>query len=232
MNPSDAKTATPAELPGEIDDCWNTIGIRGDASCRELEKYIQCHNCPVHARAGLQLLNRTPPADYRREWTEYFAERRKSAGGGRISVIVFRVGREWLALPTLAFQEVAEHRPVHSIPHRRHGIVLGLVNVRGELLLCVSVGGLLGLDPAASLEKLRAFYDRLLVITWEGRRLGFPVDEVDGLHRFPPEDLIQPPATLAKGAVTFTRRLISWQGKMVGLLEPEPLFSTLNRSLS
>src|SRR2546422_1979826 len=36
--------------------------------------------------------------------------------------------------------EVAERRVIHSLPHRRTGIVLGVVNVRGELLVCVSLG--------------------------------------------------------------------------------------------
>ena len=39
------------------------------------------------------------------------------------------------------------NRLIHSLPHRRQGIVLGLVNVRGELLICVSLARLLGIVP-------------------------------------------------------------------------------------
>jgi chemotaxis-related protein WspD len=234
-SPNDLKTVADMispGMPGEITDCWNTIGVEGDRSCRELEKNIHCRNCPVYASAGLQMLNRPLPADYRQERTEYFAVTRKSATGSRTSLVIFRVGLEWLGLPTQVLQEVVEHSPVHSVPHRRHGVLLGLVNVRGELLPCVSVGRLLGLDPGASAEQLRTFYDRLLVIVWEGKRLLFTVDEVYGIHRFQSEDLTQPPTTLAKAALTFTQGIFPWQEKMVGLLEPELLFSTLNRSLS
>jgi chemotaxis-related protein WspD len=242
MSDSTAKTTpasiVPAVKPGpltaapEIADCWNKIGVEGDCSCRELEKFIHCRNCPVYASAGLSVLDRPVPADYRQERTAYFAEARKPVTGHKTSVVIFRIGQEWLGLPTHVLQEVAEHGPVHSVPHRRHGVLLGLVNIRGELLPCVSVGRLLGLDPGASAEKLRTFYDRLLVIVWEGKRLVFPAEEVYGIHRFQSEEMAQPPSTLAKAALTFTQAVFPWQEKWVGLLEPELLFSTMNRSLS
>ena len=57
-------SATPT---AEIYDCWNQIGVEGDGSCADLEKFIHCRNCPVYANAGLQLLNRPLPPEYRRE---------------------------------------------------------------------------------------------------------------------------------------------------------------------
>src|SRR4029077_5730556 len=29
-----------------VDDCWNRIGVRGDASCPELKHHVHCRNCP------------------------------------------------------------------------------------------------------------------------------------------------------------------------------------------
>jgi chemotaxis-related protein WspD len=232
---ADAQSAASralTETSPAISDCWNKIGVEGDCSCRELEKFVHCRNCPVYARAGLEVLNRPLPADYRQERTAHFADIRKPVTGHKTSVVIFRIGLEWLGLPTQVLQEVVEHGPVHSVPHRRHGVLLGLVNIRGELLPCVSVGRLLGLDPGASAEKLRTFYDRLLVVAWEGKRLVFPADEVYGIHRFPSEETAQPPTTLVRASSTFTYAVFPWQEKMVGLLEAELLFSTLNRSLS
>ena len=80
-----------------------------------------------------------------------------------MAVLLFRLQAEWLALPAQVFQEVAERRPVHSLPHRRQGIVLGLVNVRGELLLCVSLARLLRRNDPSQPEARQAAYDRLLV---------------------------------------------------------------------
>ncbi len=227
-----AESASETSLPAH-NDCWDKIGVNGNGSCLELEKYIHCRNCPVYASAGLQLLNRPLPAEYRREWAEHFALPKRASVAGKISMVVFRVGFEWLALPASAFHEIAEHRPIHSLPHRRQRIVLGLANIRGELLICVSLSRLLDLERSAARERRAlTLYDRLAVAKWDGNRFVFPVDEVYGVHRLHAEDLKEPPATVAKFSASLTRGIFEWQGKTAGLLDVETLFSTLNRNLS
>ena len=218
--------------PAQVYDCWKTIGVEGNGTCRELQTYIHCRNCPVYSAASLQLFDRPLPAEYRRQWTEHFSREKKLSAPAKTSVVIFRIGMEWLALPTQVFQEVAERRIMHSLPHRRQGIVLGLVNIRGELLICVSVGRLLGLEKEAQRDKRRAAYDRLLVVNSAGSRLAFPVEEVHGTHRFHREDLKEPPATVAKSALTYTQGIIPWRECTVGFIDAELLFSVLNRSLT
>jgi chemotaxis-related protein WspD len=210
-------------------DCWNKIGVAGDGSCEQLPKVGHCRNCAVYSSAGAQLLDRELPAHYRREWTDHFAREKNRSTPGKNSVVIFRIGLEWLALPTRNFQEVAERRRVHSLPHRRHGIVLGLINVRGELLLCVSLGRLLGIERA---EKSRPLHHRLVVSEWQGNILAFPVDEIHGIHRYHGEELKSPPTTTARATPSFAAGVFAWHDKMVGCLDAELLFSTLNRSLT
>lgn len=212
--------------------CWNEIGVHGDGSCRELQKFIRCRNCPVYASAGVRLLDRPLPPEYRREWTEHFAQEKQPATPRRNSAVLFRIHAEWLALPTQAFQEVAERRLVHSLPHRRQGIVLGLVNIRGELLICVSLGHFLGLEKILPHEALRRTHERLLVADWDGHRFVFPVDEIRGIHRFETQELKAPPATLVKSNVSYIQSVLRWQERAVGFLDAELLFSSLNRSFS
>jgi chemotaxis-related protein WspD len=222
----------PNGQAAEIRACWSEIGVQGDASCPELQKVIHCHNCRVYSKAGVQLLDRPLLPEYRRAWTEHFAREKKLAVPAKTSALLFRIKAEWLALPTPAFQEVAERRPVHSLPHRRQGIVLGLVNVRGELLVCVSLGRLLGLDRSPLREMPRPTYDRLLVAKRDGHRFVFPADEVRGIHRFQAPELQEPPATLAKSKLSYTQGILYWQDRTVGLLDADLLFSSLNRSLT
>src|SRR4051812_40289870 len=92
---------------------------------------------------ALRLLDREAPEDYVREWTERIAQEKSAAEAGTMSVVIFRLGLEWLALPTRIFQEVAEQCPVHTLPHCTSGVVAGLANVRGELLVCISLGAVL-----------------------------------------------------------------------------------------
>ncbi len=224
--------SVPNGLALEIRPCWNEIGVQGNATCPELQQVIHCRNCPVYSKAGIQLLDRPLLPEYRRVWTEQFAQTRKLPGQTRQSALLFRIDSEWLALPASAFQEVAERRPVRSLPHRRQGIVLGLVNVRGELLICVSLAHLLGLLRSPLCDTPHQGYDRLLVTKWDSHRFVFPADEVHGILRFQASELLAPPATLTKSRQTYTQGILRWQDRAVGLLNPELVFASLNRSLA
>lgn len=231
---------------GEIQDCWNKIGVLGDLSCPELQRHIHCRNCPVFCRAAAALLDREPSADYLREWTEHFAVPKAQTAPDRLSLVVFRIGPEWFALPTNVLHEVAEFRPIHSLPHRRHGVVLGIVNIRGELLVCVSLGRLLRIDEhLLASDKTQSAISRPLHLKphsprarlivagiTTAERLVFPVDEVGGIQRCQTHQLKQTPATVSKSSATFTRGILSWNDKSVGCLDPELLFPALERSLA
>ena len=98
------------------------------------------------------------------------------------SALLFRIGADWFALPTDILDEVAELRTVRPLPHRRIGIVLGLVNVRGELIVCVSLGKFLGFERSRPPASRRTSAGRLVVLNDEGQRMAFPVDEVHAHH--------------------------------------------------
>jgi chemotaxis-related protein WspD len=213
-------------------DCWNRIGVHGDSSCQELKQHIHCRNCPVYSAAAVKLLDADPPPGYLQAWTNQLAQGEAQTELDSRSVLVFRVGAEWLALPAAALQEIAAVRPIHSIPHHRNGVLLGLANIRGELRICISLQRMLGLEAApASLPQKRLTSKRLLVIHREGDRTVCPVDEVHGIERFGASELAPVPATVAGAAATYTRAVVSWRGNSVGLLDIELLFHTVNRSL-
>lgn len=226
------------ELPSPVHDCWSTIGVNGNGTCRELQKFVHCRNCPVYSAAGIQLLDRPLTADYRSERTAHYAQSKKLKQPTLISLVLFRLGPEWLALPTPVFQEVAERRPVHTLPHRRRSILLGLVNIRGELLICTSLARLLGLEAVADNQGTRAVYDRLLVAGWDGHRMVFPVDEINGVQRVRNDEMKEPPSTISKSTHACTQAVFEWQvgGEAVtvtvGFLNVNAVFSALNRNLT
>ena len=232
MNGSSQTTANPARAM--INDCWNTIGVHGDGSCRELEVHVHCRNCPVYAAAASVLLDRNLPPAYIEEWTQHFSQSRGVEEPDTESIVVFRIGDEWLGLPTAVFSEFVEMRPTHSLPHRRNGVLLGLTNVRGELLVCVSLGKVLGIADKEKAKKprQRATYSRLAVIRDRDSRIAFPVDEVEGIHGFHAGELTPVPATVAKATATYTKAMLPWKDKTIGCLDAELLFYALNRSLA
>jgi chemotaxis-related protein WspD len=211
---------------GGTHDCRRRIGTWGDRSCPELARHVHCRNCPVYSENAARLLDAPAPPAYLRENARHYARAKTAAKPGARSAVVFRLGREWLALPTTSFREIATPRPIHSLPHRRERTVLGVANVRGELLVCVSLAAALGLDGGPGAEA------RLAVIGRGSDRFAFPADEVAGLHRFDDAELAPVPATLAHARAVHTRGVLAWQGRAVGVLDDELLFHTLNRSLA
>jgi chemotaxis-related protein WspD len=231
----------------EPQPCWRQIGLEGDASCPELRRHVHCRNCPSHAAAATALLDRAPPEGYLDELTGHVARgsartavsmdfAAPAAGAARAghSAMIFRLGDEWLALPTRLLQEVVELRPVHSLPNRRSSVVLGVTNIHGNLLICVSLAILLGLPPQPEARPGRpgAARGRLLVIGRDPDRFVFPVEEVHGIHRHDDAALRPAPSTIARGGSSHARQVLSWQGRTVGCLDAEFLLDSLNRSVA
>jgi chemotaxis-related protein WspD len=205
-----------------VQDCWNTIGVQGDNSCPELVHLAHCRNCSRYSAAAFALLDRYPAAEYGSEPSDRVAAASDTARDTK-SAIVFRLGTEWFALPTLAFDEVVQQRTICPLPHRRGGVIAGVVNIRGEILICVSLKRILGLGDTAALEPVQgdSARSRVLVVRCGGGRLAFPVDEVQHAHRYQPGELKPPPATVAKAEKVATRAILPWHGRSVGLLDPE-----------
>jgi chemotaxis-related protein WspD len=211
--------------------CWAEIGIYGNSSCPELQRHVHCRNCGVYAQVGSDLLNRPLPADYLKTCTEQIAKERPLREHTSHSALPFRIGSEWLAFPTAFFQEITERRPIHFFPHSSK-LVLGIVNVRGELLLCISLGHALGFTQLPPHSRLRSEYERLLVLTWNGDRIAFPVDEVHGPQRFYPEHIKAPPPGIARPSSGFSESVLQWQQRTLVLLDLDLVFSAIHRSLS
>ena len=187
----------------EINDCWNRVGVWGAAEnrCPELERVIHCRNCPRYSAAGRRLLDRMPAPEYRQEWTIQLAKEKKAENLSTKSAFVFRAGGEWLALPAGMIREVVNMGKIHTIPHRSGHILRGLVNIRGKLEVCVSIGGVLGLEQGARKRDVPACGyatpERLVVGAREGQTIVFPVTEVRGHVRYTPEMLRELPVTVS-----------------------------------
>lgn len=220
-----------------IDACWSGIGVRGDGSCAQLAVHVHCRNCPVYSAAARVLLDAPFPARELAAATRHFAQDAAGDSSARPSaqtqsVIIFRLRGEWFALPTVLCLEVADVRPIHSLPHRRNGAVLGIVSVRGELLVCLSLADILGAAARVESAQQRSGTARLLVARRSAGAVVFPVDEVHGVQRVRLQDTKEIPATVAKAQSKYTRALLSLDRKTAGLIDDELLFHTVERSLA
>jgi chemotaxis-related protein WspD len=211
-----------------VANCWKRIGTWGDRSCPDLKPYIHCRNCPVYSAGAARLLDTEVSETYLADHARHYAQAKQEARPGARSAMVFRLAGEWFAMSIAVFREIAPLRPVHSLPHRRDRVVSGVTNIRGELLVCVSLAAALGIaDPATPGPAAR-----LAVVSREGDRFVFRADEIAEVCRFNDTDLGPVPATLAHSGSTYTRGILAWFGRPVAVLDEQLLFYTLNRSLA
>ena len=226
--------------PGD-GDCWSHIGVSGDRTCPELSSFIHCRNCPVFATAARSFFERPAPEGYLASWSRWLANSVEQDGGDegvreyenetrsheeKVSVLIFRLGPEWLAFRTHTIAEVTTSRPVHRVPHRTNEVFLGLVNLQGQVQLCVSLHGLLGVTATSTLARLVVLRDRNRAESW-----AFAADEVLGVQHVSRGRWRGVPSTLSNPAVAFSQAVLSWKERSIGLLDEERVFMAL-RSLA
>jgi chemotaxis-related protein WspD len=209
--------------------CWREIGIAGDRSCEALSRYVHCRNCPEYSRLGRTLFDREMPEGHRREVSQELAAPAAAPAEDTISVVVFRIGSEWFALPTVVFHEITASQPAYVLPFRSGGLLAGVVNVNGELLLCVSLQAALGL-PSEERAELGG-RPRLCVVGTGPERFAFGVNEILGVRRVPRSRLQKVPVTLAKSPSGQTAWCFEHDGRNIGLLDEKKFFNSLDRSL-
>jgi len=221
-------------------ECWRVVGVSGDRSCPELERFIHCRNCPVLAEAARGFFEREAPAGYLESWREILAEPEAAAVADATSLLVFRIDREWAALAATVLVEVTPVRRLHTLPHRGGTPLAGLVNIRGQLELCLSLHAVLGLQggparPTAGSAGGEEGVPRLLVVEHRRERAAdrwvLGVDEVAGVHRVPRGALRPVPATVGHAAAHCSAALFDWQERTVAVLDEERLFEVLARAV-
>lgn len=215
----------PAAAP---DDCWNRIGVQGDRSCPELLEVVHCRNCPVFASAARHFFRRAAPPGYLEEWGGFLASPATGGSAHRGGMLVFRLGIEWLAVEITVAVEVTAPRPIHRVPHRTNDVFSGLINLRGQLHPCVSLHGLLRIDPSDPLTN-PPIAPRLVVIRREGDTWAFGADEVAGVRQVGPDDLRPVPSTLVNPAGSYSRAIFPWRDRSVNVLDEPRLFVALRR---
>lgn len=96
-------------------------------------------------------------------------------------LVVFRIGRERYALPTSSAREVVNYEKPRQLPGADNW-VLGVLNVRGEIIPICDLTHALGLEPINSPE-------RIIICDSAGGGLGIVVDEVLSVMSVSAEDV-------------------------------------------
>jgi len=213
-----AESASPA-------NCWRRIGVYGgDHSCARLEVEIHCRNCSVFRDAARGLLRREaeplPPLT-----SALFGRTHQSAP----SVLVFRLGSQWLGLGCQHIAEVAVAQTPRRVAHRVGGRMEGLVAVRGELHLCVSLIEVMQLGQRDQVSGERS---RLLLLTPpQAAPIAFRASEVIGLRPILPQEIEEVPATLAPALAACLAGVVPFEHGRLALIRDDVLLQALEEAL-
>ena len=225
MNASDSFIVTHEDAQA-IDDCWNRIGVHGDKSCPLLTEHIHCRNCAVYSAAATRLLDRYAlQQDDRVQHSATVETEVKTR-----SLLMFRLGEEWLGLATRSLVEVAPLQAIHSLPHQRSRALLGVANVRGALVACLSLVELLGLDASNNVASGVRVMPRMLIIAAHGGPVVVSVDEVDGIHAIDERILDAASQSGTQASGKYTRGVLPFKGRSLRWLDEEQLLSAVTRS--
>ncbi|MDB4884803.1 MAG: cheW-like domain protein [Gemmatimonadetes bacterium] len=167
--------------------------------------------------------------------TAHYAAVRDDRRRATSSILVFRLGAEWLGLPTSSFDRVGEPRPVHSLPHRGGALAAGLVPVGGDLVIHLSLASLLGIAAAptvAAADRAGIAMARLVVLADAAGRVAFTADEVLGVHEFDVAQLRPLPSTLARSLVSYTSALVQVGAHPVGVLDGPRVMTAVSAALA
>lgn len=215
-----------------VDDCWNRIGVFGDKRCPQLERHIHCRNCEVYGAAAIALLDRYGSALERGD-DDYAQSGPEEVQGAQRSLLIFRLGEQWLAIATRCLAEVMPVSPIHVLPHRNSRGLLGVTNVRGTLVACLSLAELLDLDTQQDARRgERRVIPRMLILESDSGPLVTPVDEVSGIQRIPVARISNAKHDDKRTISRFTAGVLQWQEQSITLLDDEQLLQTMIGSLA
>ena len=181
--------------------------------------------------SAIELLQRPPTEKYIYEWTELLKKEKgkvvKTKERG-LSILIFRLQNELFALPSAVFYEVIESRPVHSVPYRSNHVIVGLVNVKGQMCLCAAMDNFLQIQKNETQPSLESS-QFMLIIERLGEQWVFPVDEILGIHELFMEQLNNSPVNITKSTVNYLKGVFIFQDRITGLLDEDLLSNGLRR---
>ncbi|HEC29583.1 MAG TPA: hypothetical protein ENI65_08355 [Gammaproteobacteria bacterium] len=215
-----------------INDCWNKIGVwrRGDDICSRLEYVIHCRNCDTYIENGLNLLDRAIPDGYIQSNTRLYRESKNDEDTTTVSCIIFRIDDEWFAFNTFVLDKINENENVHSIPHNKNSLLLGLVNIMGELEICLSLKPLVftGVrEPSADNGT-----GRMMVISLESGKYVIKVDEIMGIFRISSNEMGQAPVSLTMSANNLISSVFEHNKFHIGLINEKNLQNCISERTS
>ncbi|NLO20349.1 MAG: hypothetical protein GX121_10845 [Ignavibacteria bacterium] len=164
------------------------------------------------------------------KWTSQFSEEKEKTEDDSLGVLIFRVENKWLAIKADAFQEILDWKKTHSVPFRTNEVFKGIVNVNGELLLSISITGLLSIEKYKDSDIDLAKW-KIIVIKKDQQRYAFEANEFIGVVKVPQSQIQKGRTTISESQNPFLVDTFSYQDIKISLIEQEQLFAAIEKEL-
>jgi len=133
------------------------------------------------------------------------------------SFVTFRLHEEWYGIAVKDVHEVVRVPPLALLPSAPFSIV-GLANVRGNLLPVIDPKRILGIPSSPSSAQ-----NRLVVLSAEGVDVGLLTDEVAEMVSVPATQLEPPLATLNMSHLPYLESICRWKDRLMGIFRVHKL---------
>jgi chemotaxis-related protein WspD len=160
------------------------------------------------------------------ENTRLAAQRHEEVEADELTILITRIGDEWLGFDARFADRVHEPAIIRRVPHRNSEHLAGVAAVDGEIVPAARLDLLLDLVRDTSPAE-----PRFVVVGPPDRRWAIPVDEVEGMVRVPRAMIIDPPTTISASLHRHTVGLISLDDRLAALLDSARLLDLLDRGL-
>lgn len=161
---------------------------------------------------------------------------RPGESGSRRSVrlLLFRIGEEACALPVKVLRRVTPAARPSPIPHRTSGILRGVCNIRGELVLCADLRRVLGLPARDETLKVEASADpgRMIVLGPAENSWAFEVDALLGVESVDPGTFRAAPVTVGYSIADYTTGVTDIGGRCITVLDGERILAGFKAGLA
>ncbi len=157
----------------------------------------------------------------RRRADSLAAEQQEEAVEDMLSLLLFSLGEEWYAVPIRSVREIYNEylvTPVPCVPQ----FILGVMNIRGEIVSVTDVKQLLRLPPAEPDGT-----SPVIVVDNDKCATALLVDIIGDIADVPYSALEAPVATLDKSQAAFVSGSIFVEGRLVGLLDLEAILTPI-----
>ena len=138
--------------------------------------------------------------------------------GEKISILSFQLGEELYGVELRYLTETRQSVPLRHLPCAPSHLI-GLINLRGELLPVVDLYPILGLPQ----QQLHQTIPALLILSLEGNKLAFAVAQAKDILTFPAKEINPPPISLDPERALFVKGELLLNNQPISLLDVQRL---------